>query len=84
MMSNQHKYHFFVDSTKYETDKEHLTGAEIKAMVPAFDPAYQLYLEEHGDEPDKVISDGESVSLNPEHHGIKKFYSVPPATFGSV
>jgi Multiubiquitin len=82
-MTNQTKYHFFVDATKYETDKANLTGAQIKAMVPGFNPAYQLYLEEHGDTPDKAISDGETVSLDPAGHGIRKFYSVPPATFGA-
>ena len=83
-MSNQPKYHFFVDATKYETDKESLTGAEIKAMVLGFNPTYQLYLESHGNEPDKPIADGENVSLNPAHHGVRKFYSVPPASFGAV
>jgi hypothetical protein len=82
-MSDQHKYHFFVDATKYETDQETLTGAQIKAMVPGFNPTYQLYLEGHDDAPDKLISDGEAISLDPAGHGIRKFYSVPPATFGA-
>ncbi len=81
-MSQEPKYHFFVDGTKYGTDKENPTGAEIKALVPGFNPTYQLYLEEPGDAPDKLIADGDTVSLNPAHHGIRKFYSVPPASFG--
>lgn len=64
-MNNQTKYHFFVDATKYETDKTSLTGAEIKAMLPGFNPTYQLYLEQPGDEPDKPVSDGEAISLDP-------------------
>ena len=83
-MNNQTKYHFIVDAVQYESDKESLSGAEIKAKVPGFNPTYQLYLEQHGDEPDKLIADGETVSLNPAHHGIRKFYSVPPATFGAL
>lgn len=83
-MTDHPKYHFFVDTKKYDTDKATLTGAEIKAMIPGFNPTYQLYLEQHGDEPDKPVSDGEAISLDPEGHGIRKFYSVPPATFGAA
>lgn len=81
-MNDHSHYHFFVDSEKYETEKAHLTGAEIKALVPNFNPTYQLYLEENGPGPDKLISDGETISLDPAGHGVRKFYTVPPATFG--
>ena len=86
-MSNEHHaepkpkhYEFFVDAKKYETDRPNLTGGEIKAKA-AVPPAYQLFLEEHGNAPDRAISDGETVSLD---HGAKHFYAVPPATFGGV
>jgi hypothetical protein len=82
-LSTQPQYHFFVDAKKYETDKANLTGAEIKAMVVGFDPTYQLLLEQPGNEPDTVVSDGETIPLDPAKHGIRKFYSVPPATFGA-
>lgn len=82
-MPEQPKYHFFVDAQKYETDKANLTGAEIKAMVPGFNPTYQLYLEEPGDQPDRPVRDDETISLDPAQHGIRKFYSVPPASFGA-
>jgi hypothetical protein len=82
-MTNQPKHHFFVDAKKYETDKANLTGAEIKAMVPGFNQTYQLYLEQPGDAPDTPVSDGETISLDPAGHGIRKFYSVPPAAFGA-
>lgn len=78
---NEHKptqYHFFVDNNKYDTDHTALTGLEIKtqASVPS---NYQLFLEEHGNAPDRAISDGEAVNMeNPPKH----FYAVPPATFG--
>ncbi len=73
------KYQFFVDANKYETDRVSMTGLEIKtqANVPA---NYQLFLEEHGNDPDRAISDGEGLNLeNPPKH----FYAVPPATFGA-
>jgi hypothetical protein len=76
------KYHFFVDGKQYETNQPNLTGAQIKAMVTGFNPAYQLFLEEHGDHPDRPVADTENISLDPAHHGVRKFYSVPPATFG--
>lgn len=78
---NEHKppkYHFFVDGKKHDTDSATLTGLEIKtiASVPA---NYQLYLEDPGNDPDRAISDGEGLSMEPPP---KHFYAVPPATFG--
>ncbi|ODU67328.1 MAG: hypothetical protein ABT11_20415 [Novosphingobium sp. SCN 66-18] len=81
MIMSSHKppnYHFFVDNKKFDTDQTALNGQEIKAIasVPG---EYQLFLEEHGDDPDRIISDGEYISMeNPPKH----FYAVPPATFG--
>ncbi len=73
------QYEFFVDGKRYETDKPHLTGAEIKAEAKA--PAnYQLFLEEEGDQPDRPIPDSETIDLQGR---IKHFFAVPPATFGS-
>lgn len=77
--TSQRKYHLFIDGTKYETDLATMTGAEIKALIPNFDPQYSLYLEGHGSEPDKLIADNESVSLET---GPKRFHTVPPASFG--
>jgi hypothetical protein len=81
-MAQHHSFHFFVDAQKYDTDKSALTGAEIKAMVPGFNPTFQLYLEEPGDQADRPVSDAETITLDPAKHGVRKFYSVPPATFG--
>ena len=75
----QRKYHFFVDGVKYETPLSTITGAEIKALIPNFNPQYALYLEGHGGEPDKLITDTDSVALET---GPKKFHTVPPASFG--
>lgn len=76
--TKQHPYHFFVDAKKYETDKSHLSGLEIK-NIAGIAGNYQLYLEEHGDTPDRAISDGDTVDLS---HQEKHFFAVPPATFG--
>lgn len=73
--------HFFVDAKRYETDKDSLTGAEIKAAAGVV-ATNQLFLEEHGDKPDKAIADGESISVT-EKGGVKHLYAVPPATFGA-
>lgn len=74
----QHKYHFFVDDKKYDTDQTGMNGLQIKAVanVPA---NHQLFLEAHGEHPDELISDGTFVPFDKE---VKKLYSVPPATFG--
>lgn len=85
-MTNEHDHEkanfFFVDNNKYETTKGTLTGAEIKAMIPGFDPNYSLFLEGSGDDPDTLIQDSTSVSLDKEK-GPKRLYTVPPANFGS-
>lgn len=76
---NKHSgFHFFVDNTKYETNRSSLSGMEIKAIASVA-ANYQLFLEEHGDAADRQISDGEGVDLN---NPPKHFYAVPPATFG--
>jgi hypothetical protein len=70
-------HHFYVDNKEYSSDKNFLTGLEIKniAGVPG---NYQLFLEEEGDQPDRAISDGDTVSVGRKEH----FFAVPPATFG--
>jgi len=75
---NKKQYAFFVDGKRYESVSESLTGTAIKATA-AVQAAYQLFLEEEGDTPDKPITDSEAVSLAGRE---KHFFAVPPATFG--
>lgn len=74
-------YHYFVNNIKYETDHNELTGAQIKARVPNLETGTGLSLEGHGNDPDRLIGDNESVSLDKDH-GPARFTLVPPATFG--
>lgn len=73
------KYQYFVDDEKFETDESATTGAQIKARLPNFDPAYQLVQEGRGQEPDKVIGDTDTVDLSPPP---PRLYTVPPAMAG--
>lgn len=73
------EYIFFLDAKKYETKDQYRTGAEIKQQG-GVQADYQLYEEEEGDQPDKAISDSQTVDLAGK---IKHFYAVPPATFGA-
>lgn len=75
-------YFYFVDSTRYETDQPKLTGAMIKAKVPNCPAGYSLVLEGHGNDPDQVIADETSVSLEKDK-GPRRFFLQPPATFGA-
>ena len=79
MSEHAKQYKFFLDAQEFETADVHRTGAQIKAFIPSIPAAYQLFLEEEGDTPDKAIADSETVSLEGK---IKHFYAVPPATFG--
>lgn len=81
MASENKMFSFFVDNQKYETAKSSVTGAEIKAMIPGFDPSYSLFLESPGNEPDKLVQNSTSVSLDTDK-GPCRFYTVPPANFG--
>lgn len=77
----QEKYFYFVGNDRYESDLPELTGAQIKARVPNLDPAFQLSLEGHGNDPDRIIADNEVVSLKKDK-GPVRFTLVPPANFG--
>lgn len=74
-------FFYFVDNVKYETEHSSLTGAQIKAQIPNFDPNYGLFLEGPGNEPDQQIADDMSVSLEKDK-GPRRFFTVPPTTFG--
>lgn len=67
-----------IDSQDFKVTQSALSGAELKALVKK-DSTYQLFLEEHGDAPDKLILDNASVQMKNGLH----FYTVPPATFGA-
>ena len=82
MPNRNDKFDFFVDNHKIDNDQASLTGEQIKRLVPGLDPAFALYLEGHGNDPDRLIGDSEGVSLEKGHGGPKRFYTVPPATFG--
>lgn len=75
------KYHYFVDGEKYEIDEANTTGASIKVKLPEAKRGYALYLEGHGNDPDTLINDETSISLD---KGAKHFYTVPPASFGNL
>jgi hypothetical protein len=75
------KFSFFVNGDKYDTDREALTGAQVKAKVPNWPAGYGLMLEGRGDEENRLIADDELVSLE-KQHGPRRFVSVPPATYG--
>jgi hypothetical protein len=73
-------YEYFVDGKLYKSRDSALTGAQIKAKIPEYNPSYQLVQEGQAGHPDKIISDSDTVDLNV--HTPLQFYTVPPATFG--
>ncbi|MCG7400387.1 multiubiquitin domain-containing protein [Caballeronia zhejiangensis] len=74
-------YTFFVAGTEYTTKQESLTGAEIIALLPSWNPADSLVLESEGDEPDETILPTTVVSFK-GRTTLAHFDIVPPATFG--
>jgi hypothetical protein len=76
------KYFYSVDGDKYESDEENTTGAIIKSKLPEAKRGYALFEEGHGNDPDKLIDDNTSITL--EKGKQKKFYTVPSATAGAA
>jgi len=75
----QKDYPYTVDGKPYVSEQENVTGKYIKSKIPGFNPTYTLFLEGQGKDPDQQINDDTTVNLT----GHRKFYTVPPATFGS-
>lgn len=75
------EFEFFVNGQKYTTEQQTLTGLQIKAKVPNWDPNHDLVLEGHGAGADRPIADGETVDLTKDN-GPLRFSSVPKANFG--
>ena len=72
------KFVIHVDGIKYDTTRPAMTGAEIKALAQK-DAVYQLFEEQTGNDPDRLIGDDTTVELRNGLH----FYTVPPASFGA-
>jgi ABC-type Zn2+ transport system substrate-binding protein/surface adhesin len=79
---SEEKYLYFVDGVEYESHEEHITGAIIIAKLPEAKRGYALFLEGHGKQRDELIKPETSITL--EKHHPKRFYTVPPASFGLV
>jgi hypothetical protein len=82
------KAFFLYGNERIEVDHESLTGAQIKAAIKAHDhhadTAFDLVLEGHGHDADKVIPDDQSVDLaiGGGDGGPKRFFLRPPTNFG--
>jgi hypothetical protein len=77
-----HKHVYFVDEDKYESEGATTTGALIKSKLPESKRSYSLFAEGHGKDADILINDDTTVSLDKDNS--KRFYTVPPATFGKI
>lgn len=73
--------HYFIDGVECGHGSMAVTGSQIKASIPNFNPTFQVFLEGKGGDPDRLIGDSDSVDLA---RGAPKLYSAPPATFGEA
>ena len=78
-MAKDDHAHFVIhiDGAEYKPTQSSMTGAELKNLAGK-DQQYQIYLEGHGNDADRLIGDAEGLPLKNGMH----FYTVPPATFG--
>src|SRR5580693_7245895 len=58
-----HKFHYFVDNKKYESDERHVTGKFIMERIPNYNPTYTLFLEGTGNDPDQKVGPETSITL---------------------
>lgn len=77
-MPEKAKFVIHVDGQHYDVAQQALSGTQIKAFAHK-DAQYQLFLEEKGNNPDRLIGDNEMVEMENGLH----FYTVPPASFGA-
>jgi hypothetical protein len=75
--SDKVKFSIHIDGTEYHTDQTTMTGGELKTLAGK-DPQVQIFLESHGNDPDRQIGDSEGVAIKNGQH----FYTIPPATMG--
>lgn len=78
---NEHNPQFVIhiDGQEFKIEQTTQSGAQLKALVHK-DSTYQLFEELHGDKPDQLINDTDSVTISNGLH----FYTLPPATFGRI
>lgn len=71
------KLKFTLDCKEYETDRQYITGAELRRLgkVPA---GFEIYLSIVGPYDDELIRDSDRVNL--ARPGIENFYSCKPNT----
>lgn len=74
---DQVQFVIHIDGDMHKTSQSSMTGAELKQLAGK-DQQYQIFLEGHGNESDRMIGDTEGIPLKNGMH----FYTVPPATFG--
>ncbi len=84
---DRERHYFFYRKDKILSPTPSATGAQIKTMIKAVDPSFDLthdLIEEgHGHHEDKMITDGQTVSLEVDAaHPAKHFFSKPPTQFG--
>lgn len=62
----------FIDEVKYELTNKHVTGAQLRALVPVPDNQ-DLWLDTHGNKDDELIAPNKEYTIKPGSH----FYTAP-------
>jgi hypothetical protein len=76
------KFFYFVDGVKYDSDVPEMTAGDIKARLPNAEPGDKLSIDGHGDEPDRLLNDADTVDLRKDK-GPVRLTLVPSASFGA-
>lgn len=71
-LNAHHAIPIFIDDVKYELPTTHVSGAELRALVPVADDR-DLWLEVHGPKDDELIRLEVQYDVKPGSH----FYTAP-------
>jgi hypothetical protein len=80
----RHKFAYYVDGDKYESVEQTVTGAIIKSRLPEAKRGYALWEEGREGKADRLINDDTTITFEQptDDRSPKRFFTVPPATFG--
>lgn len=76
-MSKPKKHLIFVDTDKYEWDKDTISGAELRVLA-AIPDNVEIFLEVPG-KPDKPVKNDTVIDLE-NHHGPARFSTQSPGS----
>lgn len=68
----KNSWEFMIENVPHKSDKQIITGAEVRAYPPGIPETMDLYVKIHGN-PGRPVKNDDKIDLN--EPGIEKFYA---------